>query len=88
MLLLCYSCILPFYELMYLLVMLFVSVFFFFRPWKRALVFLLTHSSWRIRQTTQSCIQRLFNISEESALELQSSLLAEFSELLAMQKVK
>ncbi|XP_068678677.1 stalled ribosome sensor GCN1-like [Montipora foliosa] len=56
------------------------------RPWKRALVFLLTHSSWRIRQTTQSCIQRLFNISEESALELQSSLLAEFSELLAMQK--
>ena len=58
-----------------------------FRPWYRALLFLLTHSSWKIRQNTQSCVQRLFNSLGESAAELQSSLLTEFSKLLSTQKV-
>ena len=53
------------------------------RPWNRALVFLLTHSSWKVQQSAQSCIQRLFNSSGESAVELQFSLLTEFSKLLA-----
>ena len=58
-----------------------------FRPWYRALLFLLTHSSWKVRQNTQSCVQRLFNSLGESAVELQSSLLTEFSKLLSTQKV-
>ena len=57
------------------------------RPWYRALLFLLTHSSWKVRQNTQSCVQRLFNSLGESAVELQSSLLTEFSKLLSSQKV-
>ena len=59
----------------------------YFRPWYRALLFLLTHSSWKVRQNTQSCVQRLFNSLGESAVELQSSLLTEFSKLLSTQKV-
>ena len=58
-----------------------------FRPWYRALLFLLTHSSWKVRQNSQSCVQRLFNSLGESAGELQSSLLTEFSKLLSTQKV-
>ena len=58
-----------------------------FRPWFRALVFLLTNSSWKVRQSTQSCIQHLFNGLGESAVELRSSMLTEFSKLLAQQKV-
>ena len=58
-----------------------------FRPWYRALLFLLTHSSWKVRQNSQSCVQRLFNSLGESAVELQSSLLTEFSKLLSTQKV-
>ena len=61
--------------------------FFLTRPWYRALVFLLTHSSWRVRQSAQSCIQHLFNNLGESAVDLQSSLLAEFSKLLFKCKV-
>ena len=57
------------------------------RPWYRALLFLLTHSSWKVRQNSQSCVQRLFNSLGESAVELQSSLLTEFSKLLSTQKV-
>ncbi|XP_029194337.2 eIF-2-alpha kinase activator GCN1-like [Acropora millepora] len=56
------------------------------QPWQKALVFLLTHTSWKIRHSTQSCIQNLYKVSGESALELQSSLLAEFSKLLEVQK--
>ena len=63
------------------------SYFVPFRPWYRALLFLLTHSSWKVRQNTQSCVQRLFNSLGESAVELQSSLLTEFSKLLSTQKV-
>lgn len=59
-----------------------------FRPWYRALLFLLTHSSWKVRQNSQSCVQRLFNSLGESAVELQSSLLTEFSRLLSTQKVR
>ena len=59
----------------------------FFRPWYRALVFLLTHSAWKVRQNAQSCVQRLFNALGESALELQSLLLKELSKLIAQQKV-
>ena len=50
-------------------------------------MFLLTHSSWKIRQSAQSCVQHLFNALGESAVELQSSLLAELSKLIAQQKV-
>ncbi|KAJ7333816.1 eIF-2-alpha kinase activator GCN1 [Desmophyllum pertusum] len=56
------------------------------QPWYRALVFLLTHSKWKVRQSTQSCIQRLFNSLGESAVDLQSSMLTEFSKLLAQEK--
>ena len=63
------------------------SYFVHFRPWYRALLFLLTHSSWKVRQNSQSCVQRLFNSVGESAVELQSSLLTEFSKLLSTQKV-
>ena len=59
----------------------------YFRPWYRALVFLLTHSAWKVRQNAQSCVQRLFNALGESALELQSLLLKELSKLIAQQKV-
>lgn len=58
-----------------------------FRPWYRALVFLLTHSAWKVRQNAQSCVQRLFNALGESALELQCLLLKELSKLIAQQKV-
>ena len=50
-------------------------------------MFLLTNSGWKIRQSAQSCIQRLFTNSGESGVELQSSLLAEVSKLLTTQKV-
>ena len=63
------------------------SYFVHFRPWYRALLFLLTHSSWKVRQNSQLCVQRLFNSLGESAVELQSSLLTEFSKLLSTQKV-
>ena len=63
------------------------SYFVHFRPWYRALLFLLTHSSWKVRQNSQSSVQRLFNSLGESAVELQSSLLTEFSKLLSTQKV-
>lgn len=59
----------------------------FFRPWYRALVFLLTHSAWKVRQNAQSCVQRLFNALGEGALELQCLLLKELSKLIAQQKV-
>ena len=63
------------------------SYFVYCRPWYRALLFLLTHSSWKVRQNSQSCVQRLFNSLAESTVELQSSLLTEFSKLLSTQKV-
>ena len=50
-------------------------------------MFLLTNSSWKVRQSTQSCIQHLFNSLGESAVDLQSSMLTEFSKLVAQQKV-
>ncbi|RMX46865.1 hypothetical protein pdam_00022068, partial [Pocillopora damicornis] len=56
------------------------------QPWYRALVFLLTHSAWKVRQNAQSCVQRLFNALGESALELQCLLLKELSKLIAQQK--
>ena len=63
------------------------SYFVHCRPWYRALLFLLAHSSWKVRQNSQSCVQRLFNSLGECAVELQSSLLTEFSKLLSTQKV-